>query len=334
MAGCVLKPDGRRLVAPLDGFAVFLLMMVGSAEVGMKRFLFGLSMAWAVAACGQSLPLDPAMGITTIPLYSQPLPGVDPAAQPTLTVFVPQPGHATGSAIVIAPGGAYLNLASNLEGRQVADWFAARGVTAFVLKYRLGAKNPYPAPLLDAQRAIRMVRSQAPKYGYSPDKIGIIGFSAGGHLAGAAETLYDLPAPATSDPIDHLSARPDFAVLGYAWLDTMEPPVGKEITYCGLTPSIPKSDCARFATDYTPKLHVTSHTPTTFIWATTDDATVPVRASVEFYDAMQKAGAPVELHLFRHGPHGTGLGSGDAALDLWPALLEAWMREQGLLTKN
>jgi acetyl esterase/lipase len=292
-----------------------------------------LAVSVAVGA-GQELPLDPALGITTVLLYSPPLPGVDAADQPTLTVFVPHKGHATGSAIVIAPGGAYLGLASNLEGRQVADWFAARGVTAFVLKYRLGAKYPFPAPLLDAQRAIRVVRSEAAHYGYSPSKVGIIGFSAGGHLAGAAETLYDLPEPGSSDPIDHLSARPDFAVLGYPWLDTMQPPVGKEITYCGVIPSIPKADCSRFATEYTPKLHVTSQTPTTFLWATTDDGTVPVRASVEFYDAMQKAGAPVEMHLFRHGPHGTGLGSGDAALDLWPLLLEEWMREQGLLTKN
>jgi len=300
----------------------------------MKGLLCGLLMLCGVSAWGQGLPLDPQMGIMTIPLYSQPLAGVDAADQPTLTVFVPQKGHGTGSAIVIAPGGAYLGLASNLEGRQVADWFTARGVTAFVLKYRLGAKNPFPAPLLDAQRAIRVVRSEAAQYGYAANRVGIIGFSAGGHLAGAAETLYDLPAPASADPVDHLSARPDFAVLGYPWLDTMEPPVDKEITYCGLIPSIPKADCARFATEYTPKLHVTRQTPTTFIWATTDDGTVPVRASVEFYDAMQKAGAPVEMHLFRHGPHGTGLGSGDAALDLWPVLLEEWMRGQGLLTKQ
>jgi hypothetical protein len=106
----------------------------------MKRLLVGLVMMCGVGAWGQSLPLDPAMGITTIPVYSTPLPGVPAEEQPTLTVFVPQQGHGTGSAIVIAPGGAYLGLASNLEGRQVADWFAARGVTAFVLKYRLGAK--------------------------------------------------------------------------------------------------------------------------------------------------------------------------------------------------
>ncbi len=300
----------------------------------MKGFLLSWVIMCNVGAWGQALPLDPTLGITTVPLYGQPLPGVDPADQPTLTVFVPQRGQGTGGAIVIAPGGAYLGLASNLEGRQIADWFTSRGLTAFVLNYRLGAKNPFPAPLLDAQRAIRLVRSEAARYGYSSDRVGIIGFSAGGHLAASVETLYDLPQPAGPDPIDHLSAKPDFAILGYPWLDTMEPPVGKEITYCGVLPSVPKTDCARFATEYTPKLHVTGQTPTTFIWATTDDETVPVRASVEFYAAMQKAEAPVEMHLFRHGPHGTGLGRGDAALDLWPVLLEAWMRGQGLLTKN
>jgi acetyl esterase/lipase len=156
----------------------------------MKGLVCGLVMMCGLSF-GQSLPLDPALGITTVPLYSQPLAGVDAADQPTLTVFMPQPRHGTGSAIVIAPGGAYLGLASNLEGRQVADWFAARGVTAFVLKYRLGAKYPFPAPLLDAQRAIRLVRSEAAKYGYAADRVGIIGFSAGGHLAASAETLYD-----------------------------------------------------------------------------------------------------------------------------------------------
>jgi acetyl esterase/lipase len=301
----------------------------------MKGFGLALLMGFGLGAWGQGLPLDPALGIRTVPLYSQPLAGVDAADQPTLTVFVPQPGHGTGSAVVIAPGGAYLGLASNLEGRQVADWFAARGVTAFVLKYRLGGRYPFPAPLLDVQRAIRLVRSEAAQYGYSANKVGIIGFSAGGHLAAAAATLYDVPHPiSAADQVDLLDARPDFVVLGYPWLDTMEPPLGKEITYCGLIPSIPKADCARFATEYTPKLHVTGQTPTTFLWATTDDGTVPVRASVEFYDAMKKAGAPVEMHLFRHGPHGTGLGSGDPALDLWPMLLEEWMRGQGLLTKN
>jgi acetyl esterase/lipase len=303
-------------------------------EDGMKTWLaVGLLFVSRIGLRGQTLPLDPALGITTIPLYDGPTPGGDQGNPPTLTVFVPQHGHGTGSAVVIAPGGAYVGLASNLEGRQVADWFAARGVTAFVLKYRLGAQNPYPIPLEDAQRAIRLVRSLAGKYGYAENRVGITGFSAGGHLAAATATLYDRPQPAGGDAVDSLSARPDFVVLGYPWLDAMEPPVGKEITYCSMLPALPRDQCAAYAEPYTPKLHVTSRTPTTFLYATTDDNVVPVRASVEFYEAMVKAGAPVEMHLFRHGPHGTGLGSGDPALDQWTGLLEQWLRDQCLLTK-
>ncbi len=279
------------------------------------------------------LPLDPVLGITTIPLYeTPPTNGAgNPTDQPTLTVFVPQPGHNNGSAIIVAPGGAYLGLASNLEGRQVADWFTVRGFTAFVLKYRKGPQNLFPIPLQDGQRAIRLVRSLSGKYSFAQDRIGIIGFSAGGHLAASTATLFDQGPPASSDAVDQLSARPDFVVLGYPWLNAMEPAQAKEITYCSVTSGVTPAQCAAFMTAYTPKLHVTSRTPPTFIYSTSDDKTVPVRASVEFYEAMIKAGAPVEMHLFGHGSHGSGLGMGDAALDLWPMLLEQWLRDQGLL---
>lgn len=280
------------------------------------------------------LALDPVLGISTIALYDTPQPNSAGGAtdQPTLTVFAPQPGHSNGSAIVIAPGGAYLGLASNLEGRQVADWFAVRGFTAFVLKYRKGPQNLFPIPLQDGQRAIRLVRSLSRKYSFAQDRIGIIGFSAGGHLAASTATLFDQGPPASSDAIDQLSARPDFVVLGYPWLNAMEPAQAKEITYCSVTAGVTPAQCAAFETAYTPKLHVTSRTPATFIYSTSDDKTVPVRASVEFYEAMIKAGAPVEMHLFAHGSHGSGLGMGNAALDLWPVLLEQWLRDQGLLT--
>jgi acetyl esterase/lipase len=279
------------------------------------------------------LALDPALGITTIPLYAAPPSNAstDPVDQPTLTVFAPQPGHGNGSAIIVAPGGAYLGLASNLEGRQVADWFTVRGFTAFVLRYRKGPQNLFPIPLQDGQRAIRLVRSLSEKYSYSTDRVGIIGFSAGGHLAASTATLFDQGPPASSDAIDQLSARPDFAILGYPWLNAMESAQGSEITYCSVTHGVTPAQCAAFKTAYTPKLHVTSHTPPTFIYATSDDKTVPVRASFEFYEAMVKAGAPVEMHLFGRGSHGSGLGMGDAALDLWPGLLEQWLRDQGLL---
>ncbi len=284
-----------------------------------------------------SLPLDPALGITTIPLYSGVPAGAtkaDPANDPTLTVFLPQHGRATGSAIIVAPGGAYHELASNLEGRQVADWFTARGFTAFVLKYRLGEKNLYPIPLMDAQRAVRLVRSQSKTYGLSPNRIGMIGFSAGGHLAAMESVSPDTAKAGSADPVDQVSSRPDFVVLGYPWLNAMEPAQKNEITYCSILRVLTPEQCAALREPYTPKLHVTAGTPTTFIYSTTDDVVVPVRASTEYYDAMMKAGAPVEMHIFRHGSHGSGLGMADAALDLWPMLMEQWMRDLGLLMRD
>jgi len=232
---------------------------------------------------------------------------------------------------VIPPGGAYVGLASNLEGRQVADWFAARGVTAFVLNYRLGVENPYPIPLLDAQRSVRLVRSLSASYDLSPNRIGIMGFSAGGHLAAMEATASDEGKPNAADPLERFSDRPDFLILGYAWLNAMQPNNRNLITYCSVLRSFPARDCTDWEQKYTPAVHVTANTPPTFIYGTSDDAVVPVQASVDFYSALVAAGVSAEMHLFRHGAHGTGLGGGDAALDMWPTLLEAWLRAQGWL---
>lgn len=289
------------------------------------------------ATASTAQPLDPMLGISTVPLWDGAAPGAkgtDSADIPTLTVFVPHPGRGNGTAVVVAPGGAYAGLASNLEGRQVADWFTSRGVIAFVLKYRLGAKYEYPVPLQDAQRAIRLVRSYEKKYGLSTDRVGIIGFSAGGHLAAMTGTLLDLGKADAADPIDRLSARPDFMVLGYPWLNAMQPNQQNFITYCSVIREIPAEQCKVFEEKYTPSLHVTAQTPPAFIFSTSDDRVVPVTASVDFYSALHAAGVSAELHIFRHGDHGSGLGTGDATLDLWPTLLESWLREQGLLTPN
>jgi acetyl esterase/lipase len=286
------------------------------------------------ASVGRAQVLDPALGISTIPLWPSNAPevaGTDAADLPTLTIFLPQKGKGTGSAVVVAPGGAYLGLASNLEGRQVADWFTSRGLTAFVLKYRLGAKYLYPIPLEDAERAVRLVRSSAKNYGFLPDRIGFIGFSAGGHLAAATGTLFDAGKADASDPVERVSSRPDFLILGYPWLNAMQPS-GHYITYCSLIKTIPPETCKLDEQKYTPSLHVTPQTPTTFIYSTTDDRTVPIKASVDFYNALIAAGVPAELHIFRQGEHGSGMGAGSAALDQWPVLLEQWLRDQGLLT--
>jgi acetyl esterase/lipase len=301
-----------------------------------QRYAPALCLLAAVlgASLGRAQVLDPALGITTIPLWPSGAPevaGTDAADLPTLTVFLPQKGRGTGSAVVVAPGGSYLGLASNLEGRQVADWFTARGLTAFVLKYRLGPKHLYPIPLEDAKRAVRLVRSSAASYGFQPDRIGFIGFSAGGHLAAAAGTFFDGGKADAGDPVERVSSRPDFLILGYAWLNAMQPS-GHYITYCSMMKNIPPETCKVDEQKYTPSLHVTAQTPTTFIYSTTDDRTVPISASVDFYNALIAAGVPAELHIFRHGEHGSGMGAGSAALDQWPVLLEQWLRDQGLLT--
>jgi acetyl esterase/lipase len=304
----------------------------------MKQRLFARALCLLAAILGtphgQAQVLDPALGISTIFLWPSDAPevaGTDAADLPTLTVFLPQKGKGTGSAVIVAPGGSYIGLASNLEGRQVADWFTSRGVTAFVLKYRLGAKYLYPLPLEDAERAVRLVRSSATSYGFLPDRIGFIGFSAGGHLAAATGTLFDAGKADAGDPVERLSSRPDFLILGYPWLNAMQPS-GHYITYCSMIKTIPPETCKLDEQKYTPSLHVTPQTPTTFIYSTTDDRTVPIGASVDFYNALIAAGVPAELHIFRYGEHGSGMGAGSAALDQWPVLLEQWLRDQGLLT--
>ncbi len=282
-----------------------------------------------------SYALDPNLGIATEPLWTGAVPdakGHGPLDTPTLTVFVPHPGRGIGTAIVIAPGGAYLGLAANLEGRQVADWFAARGVTAFVLRYRLGARYLYPIPLEDAQRAIRWVRYYAALYQISPDRIGMAGFSAGGHLAAMTGTVGAPGNPDAADPIDRMSSRPDFLVLGYPWLNAMEPDRPKFIPSYQTLMKIAEPERKSFEKKYTPATLVTATTPPTFIYATTDDSVVPVDASVGFYSALIKAGVSAELHLFRHGGHGSGLGQDDPSLDQWPNLLLTWLGGQDLLT--
>lgn len=273
-----------------------------------------------------SLPIDPAMGIITLPLWPPAAEAGNPALS-TLSVFLPQPGKGNGTAVIIAPGGAYLGLASNLEGRQVADWFTAHGVTAFVLKYRVGPQHPFPEPLLDAQRAIRLVRSMSRRFNLSEHRIGFAGFSAGGHLAAMAGTSFHDAVPSATDPNERISDRPNFLVLGYPWLNAMQPNSRSLITYCSVMPSLPAAKCKEWEHEYTPARHVTAKTPSTFIYGTSDDETVPVSASVDFYDALLSAGVPVEMHLFRHGSHGTGLGASEDALDTWratPGIVAAW----------
>jgi acetyl esterase/lipase len=293
-----------------------------------------LSLITASRAAAGPEPVDPGYGLATIRLWEGGAPGALGTADddvPTLTVFPPQSGKGIGTGVVIAPGGGYLGLASNLEGRQVADWFAARGVTAFVLRYRLGARYLYPVPLQDAERAVRLARSLAGAYGLSPARIGMVGFSAGGHLAAMTGTVFDAGNPSAPDPVDRVSSRPDFLVLGYPWLEAMLPSKPTYIPRYQVLMKLPLERHEAFEKPYTPVFHVTAGTPPCFIFITSDDHTVQVQSSVAFYSALKEAGVPAEMHVFQHGSHGVGLGAGDPALDLWPLLLEQWLRGQGLL---
>jgi len=274
------------------------------------------------------------LGVRTIRLW----PGEAPQAKgtrcedtPTLTIFDPQPGHENGSAVVVLPGGAYTHLAGNLEGRQVADWFTSRGFGAFILSYRLSS-NGYllPVPLLDARRAVQTVRARASDYHVDPKRIVIIGFSAGGHLAALAATQpVDGDANAI-DPIERESSRPDFLVLGYPWIGAISSDTS-HLSYCKLMSVMDQCEALRAA--YSPDLFVTAKTPPTFWYHTADDQTVPIDQGLRFYEALLKAGVPVEAHVFAHGPHGSGLGKADASMDQWPGLLETWLRAQGLLSR-
>jgi len=275
------------------------------------------------------------LGIRTIRLWPGDAPQAKGAACediPTLTMFDPQPGHSNGSAVVVLPGGAYVGLAANLEGRQVADWFTARGFHAFILQYRLSSHGYLlPVPLLDARRAVQTVRTRAADYHIDPNRIVIIGFSAGGHLAALASTQSVEGKPDAEDPIERVSSRPNFTVLGYPWIGAISSDTS-HLSYCKLFKVMDQCEALRAA--YSPDLFVTKDTPPTFWFHTFNDETVPVEQGLRYYEALVKAGVPAEAHIFASGPHGVGLGKSDAALDQWPNLLEIWLRAQGLLPSS
>jgi acetyl esterase/lipase len=266
-----------------------------------------------------------------IPLWDGAAPGAlgsDDADRPTITLYRPRTAT-IGTALIVAPGGGYQNLASNHEGRQVASFANAMGITAFVLKYRLGPKYRHPIELGDAQRAIRLVRSRAQEFSISADRIGFMGFSAGGHLAATAGTHFDAGNASSADPIDRVSSRPDYLVLAYPVVS-----FAPSITHAGSVRNLlgEKPDPALIEALSNEK-HVTAQTPPTFLFHTTTDAAVPVENSIEFYLAARKAKVPVEMHIFESGPHGVGLAMNDPALSAWPTLLMNWLRARGLLSK-
>lgn len=268
----------------------------------------------------------------SFPLWKQGAPGALGNTDediPSLTLYPSISPSLSKTAVIVAPGGSYKFLASNHEGRQVANWLNSLGVTAFLLQYRLGPKYHHPIELGDAQRAVRLVRSRSKELGFSPDRIGFLGFSAGGHLASTVGTHFDQGNSSATDPIDRLSCRPDFLILAYPVISLVAPYSHSESAKNLLGPDADVKLREELSND----LRVTTETPPTFLFTTSADKVVPAENSIAFYLALHKAGVPAELHVFENGPHGVGLDLGDPALGEWPVLLANWMRDRGLLHK-
>jgi acetyl esterase/lipase len=297
----------------------------------MKRVLFALALATAPGYGGPACAGDKPL---VMDVWPGPAPGetgkvgpekmeesgkvkrVSNVTQPTLTVFRPDKDKDTGAAVVIAPGGGYSILAWDLEGTEVADWLNSIGVTGIVLKYRVPHRPDAPKDLappqaqMDAQRALSLVRSKAKDWSLDPKRIGMLGFSAGGHLTAWASTNYDKRAYEPIDDVDKESCRPDFTVLIYpAYL----------------------ANKSRDA--LVPEIRVTKDTPQMF-FALAENDPVTVDGSILMYQALKKEKVPADMHIYAKGGHGFGLRKSDNPCSKWPERCGEWMKSQGLLTRK
>jgi acetyl esterase/lipase len=247
-------------------------------------------------------------------------------SQPTLTVYPAAYDRPARTAVIICPGGGYEYLSFTREGRQYAQWLSSIGITAFVLKSRLSDYG-HPAPLQDVLRAIRLVRSQAEKYGVAPERIGVMGSSAGGHLAASASTLYNHPAGRTGNALDAVSARPDFAILMYPVI-TMEGPAMHEGSRRALLGAMPSAPLVQLMSL---EKQVTAATPPTLLVHSQDDGAVPPDNSIQYFQALTRARVPAELLVFEHGGHGMAMRAGNGNASNWPRRAEDWLREHKLI---
>lgn len=257
--------------------------------------------------------------------------GTEEKDKPKLIIYLPDEKRANGAAVVICPGGGYGGLAMDHEGHQIARWFNSFGVAGFICDYRHRGKGyGHPAPLHDVQRAIRTVRSRAKEYKIDPKRIGVMGFSAGGHLASTAATHFDLGRFGAVDRIDAASCRPDFAILCYPVIAFDEP-----YTHRGSQRNLLGDDAdAKLVKSLSNEKQVTSQTPPTFLWHTTEDKAVPPENSVMFYLALKRAGVPAELHIYEKGRHGLGLAKSTPGTSSWPLVCQEWMRGRGLFSEQ
>jgi acetyl esterase/lipase len=250
--------------------------------------------------------------------------------KPALTVHLPPKETANGCAVVVCPGGGYGGLAIGYEGHDVAKWLNSFGVAGFVLRYRHhGVGYGHPAPLQDAQRAIRTVRARAVEWNVDPARIGILGFSAGGHLTSTAGTHFDKGRPDAEDSIERVSCRPDFLVLVYPVISLTKP-----FTHLGSKKNLlgPDPD-PKLVESLSSELQVTPETPPAFLVHGNNDTGVPSENSVEFYLALRRAKVPAEMHIYEKGQHGFGLNKEPGPVSTWPDRCADWMRARGLLGK-
>jgi acetyl esterase/lipase len=250
--------------------------------------------------------------------------GKEPQDIPTITPFVAPKEIATGAAIVVCPGGGYSHLSEIKEGSDVAKWLNSLGITAFVLKYRLGMRYHQPAPLLDAARALRTARSRAKEWNLDVNRIGILGFSAGGHLASTLGTHFDAGIADAKDEIERVSSRPDLMVLVYPVISMGDfTHKGSKLNLLGENPT------PELIKQYSNELRVTKDTPPSFLVHTMTDPAVPVENSLMFASALRKVGVPFEFHLYEQGPHGFGLAPTNPILATWAERCADWLGIHG-----
>jgi len=253
--------------------------------------------------------------------------GFDKVSQPTITVFLANPEKLKGTSVIICPGGGYEHLAINKEGYKVAKWFNSIGISAFVLKYRLPSdfimKDKSIGPLQDAQEAVRMIRRNAKKWHLETSKIGIMGFSAGGHLAATLSTHYN---DKVYESIDNISARPDFSILIYPVISMED-----AITHKGSKENLlGKNASSKMIEKYSNDKQVDYNTPKTFLVHATDDKTVPIENSINYYLALKNYLVPTEMHVYESGGHGFGLGT-QGTNSTWPKSCKKWLETNGFI---
>jgi len=246
--------------------------------------------------------------------------------KPDIAVFLPSKKNATGEAVVVCPGGGYQVLAYDWEGSDIARWLNSRGIAAFVLKYRLpGARNnivPHKSPLMEAQRALRMVRYHAEQWNIDPGKIGIMGLSAGGHRASTLATHYDAGDPDNSDPVERESCRPDYSILIYPVISFDD-----RITHAGSKRSLlGEEPDDELVTYFSNEKQVTGDTPPAILVHSDDDRGVPVENSLVYYQALRAHEIPAEMHIYPYGGHGYSLAIGKGHLATWPDRVIEWIK--------